>query len=69
MASNTRIYIVKGPSGARLVKATVPSQAIFHVAHGEYSAAVATQDDLVEALSNGIKVEYFGKQPQEEIEA
>ena len=69
MASNTRIYIVNGPSGTRLVRATVPSQAIFHVAQGEYKAAVATQDDLVEALSKGVKVEHFGRLAQEEIEA
>lgn len=59
MASQ-RIYIVNGPTGTRLVKAAVASQAISHVAKSAFSAKVASQDDLVEALSNGIKVETYG---------
>lgn len=65
MASQ-RIYIVNGPTGARLVKASVASQAISHVAKSAFSAKVASQDDLVEALSNGIKVETYGSEPGEQ---
>ena len=65
MASQ-RIYIVNGPTGTRLVKAAVASQAISHVAKSAFSAKVASQDDLVEALSNGIKVETYGAEQGEQ---
>lgn len=68
MATATRIYLVNGPTGSRLVKATVASQAITHVAKSAFSAKVASQDDLVEALSNGIKVETYGETAQGELE-
>jgi hypothetical protein len=68
MATATRIYLVNGPTGSRLVKATVASQAITHVAKSAFSARVASQDDLVEALSSGVKVESYGETAQGEIE-
>jgi hypothetical protein len=64
----TRIYIVTGPTGTRLVKAAAPSQAITHVAKSAFTAKVASQDDLVEALSSGIKVETYGDTAQAELE-
>ena len=68
MATATRIYLVNGPTGSRLVKATVASQAITHVAKSAFSAKVASQDDLVEALSRGIKVEAYGETAQGELD-
>ncbi len=69
MATSTRIYIVTTTDGAtRLVKATVASQAITHVAKSAFSAKVASQDDLVEAVSNGIKVETYGETAQSELD-
>ena len=69
MATSTRIYIVTSTDGAtRLVKATVASQAITHVAKNTFTAKVASQDDLVEALSNGIKVEVYGESAQGELD-
>lgn len=68
MATATRIYLVNGPTGDRLVKATVASQAITHVAKSAFSAKVASQDDLVEALSTGIKVETYGETAQAELD-
>jgi hypothetical protein len=68
MATSTRIYIVNGTDGAtRLVKATVASQAITHVAKNAFTAKVASQDDLVQALSNGVKVETYGESAQGEL--
>jgi hypothetical protein len=61
-----RIYIVNGPTGTRLVKASVASQAISHVAKAAFSAKVASQDDLVQALSDGIKVEVYGAEAGEQ---
>jgi hypothetical protein len=61
-----RIYIVNGPTGTRLVKASVASQAISHVAKAAFSAKVASQDDLVQALSEGIKVEVYGAEAGEQ---
>jgi hypothetical protein len=68
MATATRIYLVNGPTGSRLVKATVASQAITHVAKSAFSAKVASQDDLVETLSRGIKVEAYGETAQGELD-
>lgn len=65
MASQ-RIYIINGPTGTRLVKAAVASQAITHVAKAAFSAKVASQDDLVQALSEGIKVEVYGAEAGEQ---
>ena len=68
MATATRIYIVTNSAGAtRLVKATVASQAITHVAKNAFTAKVASQDDLVQALSNGVKVETYGESAQGEL--
>ena len=66
--ASTRIYLVNGPTGTRLVKASIASQAITHVAKSAFSAKVASQDDLVEAVSNGIKVETYGETAQTELD-
>jgi hypothetical protein len=67
MATATRVYIVTGPDGSnRLIKATVASQAITHVAKSAFSAKVASQDDLIAELSKGTKVETYGETTQGE---
>jgi hypothetical protein len=54
-----RIYIVNGPQGTRLVKASLRQQALSLVANSTFNVHVATQDELVEALTNGYKVEQY----------
>lgn len=65
-----RIYLVNGDIGAtvepRLIKASTKQQAISFAAQSLLSAKVASQDDLVEALSNGIKVEAYGAEQGEQ---
>ena len=69
MASQ-RIYLVVQPDGTpRLVKASIRSQALSHVASTLLTIHVATQDDLVDLLSNGVKVENARSPDQMEIEA
>ena len=53
----TRIYVVGGPTGIRLVDATTKQQAIAHVANSTINAHVASQKDLVELLARGVTVE------------
>jgi hypothetical protein len=53
-----RIYVVGGPTGIHLVSAITKQAAIAYVAHNVYKATVATQNDLVELLGKGVKVEY-----------
>jgi hypothetical protein len=65
--ATTRIYLVNGPTGTRLIKASVASQAITHAAKSAFTAKVASQDDLVEAVSNGVKVETYGESAQGEL--
>jgi hypothetical protein len=60
-----RIYLVgsNDPSiSNRLVKANAPSQAIAHVAKQILSVKVASQDDLVNALTKGATVETIKEQ-------
>lgn len=52
-----RIYIVGTGGIIRLVRATHRAKALAHVARSTINVSVATQDELVEALGRGIKVE------------
>jgi hypothetical protein len=55
-----RIYIVGTHSGeTRLDKASVRQQALTHVANHLFTVRVASQDDLIDALGKGIKVEAY----------
>lgn len=62
-----RIYLVGTKDGVRLVKAAVRQQALTHVANSLFEIRVASQDDLVEALGNGVKIEQYSGE-QEELE-
>lgn len=62
-----RIYIVRNTYGARLVKANLRQQALSHVAATEYTVRVASQDDLVQQLSVGIKIEQYRAPEQLEL--
>jgi len=77
MATPNRIYLitVKQAEGApasgapRLVRAPNQAQAIRHVAADMLVADVASQDDLVMMLGQGVKVETSGRQQAEGGEA
>ena len=56
-----RIYAVKDGDTTRLVRASHPSVAISHVARSKFSAAVASQEQIVEAMNTGTKVETAGE--------
>jgi hypothetical protein len=61
---NTRIYVVTQSTGEgngaadsqHLVRAGSQAQAIRHVVSDQFSAEVASQDDLVTLLGKGVKV-------------
>lgn len=58
MAAQQRIYLVSTNDGkTRLVKAGLRSQALNHVANTMLTIRVASQDDLVKALKEGVEVE------------
>lgn len=64
-----RIYIVNGKDGStRLVRASTRHQSVMHVAGSQYEAHVATQDELVDALGNGLSIESYKDVDQTEIE-
>ena len=65
-----RIYIVKNNTTGltRLIRASVVSQAIAHAAKQEFEAHVATQDELVDGLNAGIKIENPGIGPANQME-
>lgn len=57
MKPNQRIYLVTQGATARLVRATTPAVARSHVARTEFEVRVATQDDIVMAITDGSIVE------------
>ena len=59
-AAAKRVYVVTGGPAPRLVKAVSQAQAIGHVIAATYKASVASQDDLIDALGVGAKVEMAG---------
>lgn len=60
-----RIYIVGTPNGeTRLVRASLRQQALSHVANSTFTVQVASQDDLVQAVSKGVTVENY-KAPEQ----
>jgi hypothetical protein len=72
--STTRIYLVKPAAAgiATLVRAVSQAQALRHVASVDYSVSVASQEDLIEALQQGVVVENAGvatddEDPGEEV--
>lgn len=68
MASQ-RIYLVGTPDGQiRLVKASLRQQALSHVANSMFTVRVASQDDLVAALTSDVIVEQYRAPEQAELE-
>ena len=68
MATQQRVYIVGTPDQkVRLVKATVRQQALTHVANHLFTVRVASQDDLIRALKEGIEVENCRDPEQPEL--
>lgn len=61
---HTRIHLVTVGDTKRLVKAVSKNAAIRHVAQGLMTVRVASQDDIVEALSKGVPVETAGDDPE-----
>lgn len=65
MAAATRIYLVSVGENDRLIRATHPSHALMHVAREIAAVKVASQDDLVQCLADGIQVETIKAEQQE----
>lgn len=64
-----RIYIVGTPSGeTRLVRASIKQQALSHVANSVFVVRVASQDELVQAVSKGVVVENYKAPDQTELD-
>ena len=60
-----RIYIVGTPTGeTRLVRASIKQQALHHVANSVFVVRVASQDELVQAVTKGVQVENY-KAPEQ----
>jgi hypothetical protein len=66
--AQTRIYLVGTPNGVRLVRATVRQQALSHAANQLLTVRVATQDDLVNAMEMGIKIENYKAPEQSDLD-
>lgn len=57
MATPTRIYLINLEGIPYLVRAAHPSAALMHVARNVASVRVASQDDLLNCIADGVKVE------------
>lgn len=55
-AGQRRVYVVRHPSGTRLVRAGSAAKAIRYVCR-DYRADVASHEDLIELLPAGVPVE------------
>lgn len=71
MKAATRIYVVApkvsdGPAKRRLVRAAHSAAALRHVVEDTLVVTVASQDDLVDCVANGVKVEDATAQQQGE---
>lgn len=62
-----RIYLVGHGQTMRLVRASHRQQAVGHVARTIINAKVASQDELVEALTKGIVIEKAALPEQMEL--
>ena len=62
-----RIYLVGHGQEMRLVRAAHRAQAVGHVARSLINVKVASQDELVTALGNGIKIEVAAEQETAEL--
>jgi predicted transcriptional regulator len=56
MTAKSRIYAVADGATVALVRAVSPSQAIAHITRARYSVRVASQDDIVSAITAGSAV-------------
>ena len=63
-----RIYIVGMNDGVRLIRATNRQQAVSHVARQLIVAKVATQDELVKHITDGVAVENYKAPDQQELD-
>lgn len=66
--AQSRIYLVGTPNGVRLVRASVRQQALSHAANQLLTVRVATQDDLVNAMEMGIKIENYKAPEQPDLD-
>jgi len=57
MTTTARIYRITIGETDRLIRATHPSQALTFVAKDIAKVTVATQQDLIDCLTDGVKVE------------
>jgi hypothetical protein len=70
--SKTNIYLVNGELGTtvepRLVRAATRQQALGHVAKSMLTVTLASQEDLVSMIADGIKVEDYKNTDQQELD-
>jgi len=63
-----RIYAVYHGNEGRLVRASTRAQALAHASKTAFNINVATQDELVELITAGVKVETARDASQTELE-
>ena len=64
-----RIYLVVSPEGEqRLIRAQSKQQAVWYVVQSKYIVRPAGQDDLVDLIPKGVKVEMVKDDSQQKLD-
>lgn len=63
MTTASRVYLVTIGEADRLVRATHPATALMHVARDIATVKVPSQQELIDCIADGVKVEYAGAEP------
>lgn len=63
-----RIYLIGTQEGTRLIRAKCRQDALWYVAEGKYVVRPAKQDDLIEHLSKGVKIETVKNDGQHKLD-
>lgn len=68
MTTKQRVYTVGVGDQVRLIRATNRRQAISHVALGIMTIRIATQEDIINQLNQGVPIENYTAPEQIELE-
>ena len=64
-----RIYLVAtGENDVRLIRAQSRQQAVWYVAQSKYIVRPASQDDLIDLINKGVKVEKVTDDSQQKLD-
>lgn len=67
MIMKARLYLVEGPAGVSLVKATHPNHAIRHVSKGLFKCRLPSTIEVADLVARGVIPQVAGDENQPEL--